>query len=129
MECESGIVMRQFTNLTARRNVYKDDYISFNLRTAVERLAEALDQIDADSAEATKLYTAWTLIYEVEKTINTCMTQVSHVPNMSGKSAVICAQGSAGSFGQTALGGGFFGRAPSDLAAGSKSWAWPWNVG
>ena len=121
MECESGIVMRQFTNLTVRRNINMDDYISFNLRTAVERLAEALDQIDADSAEATKLYTAWTLIYEVEKTINTCMTQVSHVPNMSGKSAVIRAQESAGSFGQSTLGGGFFGRATSNLAASSKS--------
>jgi len=113
--------MRQFTNLTARRNVYKDDYISFNLRTAVERLAEALDQIDADSAEATKLYTAWTLIYEVEKTINTCATQASHVPNMSGKSALIRAQESAGSFGQSTLDVGFFGWATSNLAASSKS--------
>ena len=69
--------MRQFTNTTERRNINMDDYISFNLRAAVERLADALDQIDADSAEATKLHKAWGLIYEVEKTINTCTTQAA----------------------------------------------------
>jgi hypothetical protein len=39
-----------------------------NLQAAIDRLRDALDGIDADSIEATKLDTAMRLVEEVERT-------------------------------------------------------------